>query len=214
MIINKNCILRLSRYKKSVVRLRAMGFKKVFSENLADAVGVTPSQVRKDFSQFGITGNKKGGYEIDDLVGKLNSVLGKDDEERVVLIGCGNIGSALMKYSGFKKEGINIIAAFDSDPVRISDRSTPPVFPVDMLESYISKNEIKTAIIAVPDMAAQSVFESIVRAGIRGVLNFAPIHLKSMSNVVITNVNLEMELEAVIYFVHFGGIIAEELEAE
>ena len=127
MTINRNCILRLSKYKKSVARLRSMGFKKVFSDNLADAIGVTPSQVRKDFSLFGISGNKKGGYEIDELINNLNKVLGKSDEEKVVLIGCGNIGTALIKYSGFVKEGINIVAAFDVDPEKINRKGVPPV---------------------------------------------------------------------------------------
>ena len=210
MTINRNCILRLSRYKKSVARLRSMGFKKVFSDNLADAIGVTPSQVRKDFSLFGITGNKKGGYEIDELVEKLNAVLGKNDVEKVVLIGCGNIGTALMHYNGFVKEGINIVAAFDTDPAKQDPAGKPPVLSVEKLGEYITRNSIKTAIIAVPDMSAQSVFDVVIGAGVKGILNFAPIHLRTPDEIVVTNVNLEMELEAVIYFAKAGSIIARE----
>ena len=212
MTINRNCILRLSRYKKSVARLRSTGVKKVFSDNLADAIGVTPSQVRKDFSLFGITGNKKGGYEIDELVEKLNNVLGKSDEEKVVLIGCGNIGTALMHYNGFVKEGIKIVAAFDTDPAKLDAAAVPPILPVETLEEFILKKKVKTAIVAVPDMAAQSVFDVLIRGGIKGILNFAPIHLRTPENIVVTNVNLEMELEAVIYFANAGAIISRPPE--
>jgi redox-sensing transcriptional repressor len=205
MVINRNCILRLSKYKKSVARLRSLGFKKVFSDNLADAIGVTSSQVRKDFSIFGITGNRKGGYDIDELIEKLNSLLGKNDEERVILVGLGNVGTALMKYNGFKKEGINIIAAFDSDPAKVNYQSVPPVLPAESVADFIMKNSIRTAIIAVPDLAAQGVFDTLVRSGIKGVLNFAPMHLRAPSDIVISNVNLEMELETVIYFVNTNG---------
>lgn len=212
MTINRNCILRLSRYKKSVTRLRSMGFKKVFSDNLADAIGVTPSQVRKDFSLFGITGNKKGGYEIDELVEKLNNVLGKNDVEKVVLIGCGNIGTALLHYNGFVKEGINIVAAFDIDLAKQNPDATPPILPIDSLQQFIAAHTIRTAIIAVPDMAAQSIFDIVIRAGIKGILNFAPIHLRTPEEIVVTNVNLEMELEAVIYFVNAGNMISRAKE--
>ena len=86
MTMNRNCIIRLSRYKAALYRLRSLGFIKVFSDNLADAIGVLPSQVRKDFSLFGISGNKRGGYQIDALLEKLNSILGKDRQHNVLLI--------------------------------------------------------------------------------------------------------------------------------
>ncbi|MDD5408814.1 MAG: winged-helix domain-containing protein, partial [Candidatus Omnitrophica bacterium] len=110
MITNKSCIIRLSRYKNSLHRLRALGFVKVFSDNLADAIGVLPSQVRKDFSLFGISGNKRGGYQVDSLIEKLNTILGKEQTQEVIVAGLGNIGNALMKYKGFEKEGIRISA--------------------------------------------------------------------------------------------------------
>lgn len=207
-MINRNCILRLSRYKKALSRLQAMGFKKVFSDNLADAIGVTPSQVRKDFSLFDITGNKKGGYDIEDLIEKLNRILGKEEEEKVILVGCGNIGQALLKYKGFRKEGINITAAFDADAAKVDPAGTVPVYPIDLLEKYIVNNHIRTAILAVPDMVAQGLFDAMLKAGIKGVLNFAPVHLRAPADVAVSNVNLEMELETVIYYVNAGGLIA------
>ncbi len=202
MLTNRNCILRLSRYRKALSRLRTLGFKKVFSDNLADAIGVTPSQVRKDFSLFDITGSKKGGYNIEDLLDKLGDILGKNEIEKVVLAGYGHIGKAMETYKGFKNESISIVAVFDNDRTKLNAAAEPPVLPVENMEEYIRENGIKTGIIAVPDLFAQSVLDVMIRAGIKGVLNFAPIRLRAPEDFIITNVNLEMEMEAVIYFVN------------
>lgn len=204
MIVNKNCILRLSRYKNALNRLKLLGFVRVFSDNLADAVGVTPSQVRKDFSIFGISGSKRGGYQVDSLIERLNLILGKNEMHKVVIAGVGNIGTALLNYKGFEKEGIKLVAAFDIDPEKL-DRDAPvPVLPLEELRDFARKNNIKIGIIAVPDMAAQQVLDLMLASGIRGVLNFAPIRLRGPADSVINNVNVELELENVIYFVNAG----------
>jgi redox-sensing transcriptional repressor len=202
MITNKNCIIRLSRYKNALYRLQALGFVKVFSDNLADAVGVTASQVRKDFSIFGISGNKKGGYQIDSLLEKLNSILGKDQLQKVIVVGAGHIGSALMRYRGFEKEGIKIVAGFDIDPAKINRSNPVAVLPLEEAKAFIKTNGIRIAILAVPDIAAQQAADIICTCGIKGILNFAPLRLKSAEGCIINNVNLEIELENLIYFVN------------
>jgi len=200
MITTKNAIIRLSRYKSALARLRNLGFVKVFSDNLADAVGVTAAQVRKDFSLFGITGHRRGGYQIDALIEKLNSLLGKDNLQKVIVVGCGNIGSALMKYKGFEQEGIKIVAGFDSSGTSVKKSSEVPILSVDELQSFVSKHKIHIGVIAVPEAAAQAVLDQMVAAGIKGILNFAPIRLRAPENIVINNVNLVLELESVVYF--------------
>ncbi|MDD5731197.1 MAG: redox-sensing transcriptional repressor Rex, partial [Candidatus Omnitrophica bacterium] len=170
MITNKNCVIRLSRYKNALYRLKSLGFIKVFSDNLADAVGVMPSQVRKDFSIFGISGNKRGGYQVDDLIEKLNGILGKNETQKAVIAGVGNIGMALIKYKGFEKEGIKIEAAFDIDPAKFNKATDIPVFALEELGAFIKNNKIKIGIIAVPDIAAQQVMDIMISAGIKGVL--------------------------------------------
>jgi len=202
MITNKNCIIRLSRYKNALYRLQALGFVKVFSDNLADSVGSTASQVRKDFSLFGISGNKKGGYQIDALLEKLNSILGKDQLQKVIVIGAGHIGSALMRYRGFEKEGIKIVAGFDIDPAKVNRSNFVPVFPLEEAKNFIKSNSIRIAILAVPDIAAQQALDAICTSGIKGVLNFAPLRLRAPEGCIINNVNLEIELENLIYFVN------------
>jgi redox-sensing transcriptional repressor len=198
---NKNCIVRLSRYRTALDRLKAMGFIKVFSDNLADAVDVTPSQVRKDFALFGLTGNKRGGYQIDELIEKLNHILGKNEVRNVIIVGSGNIGQALMKYNGFMKEGIKIIAAFDSDATKINRTSEIPVLPMEEMAEFVKSNNIKVGILAVPDTAATQVYENMVNAGIKGVLNFSPIKLRAKENIITNTVNIGLELENIIYYV-------------
>ena len=202
MVTNKNCILRLSRYKNALYRFKSLGFFKIFSDYLADAVGVTSAQVRKDFSLFGISGNKRGGYQIDALIEKLNNILGKNELQKVIMAGAGNLGNALMKYGNFEKEGIKIVAAFDIDPAKHNPRLSIPVFPLDDLDLYVRENGIKIGIITVPDIAAQHTLDAMVKVGIKGVLNFAPIQLKTSGDCIVNNVNLELELENLIYFVN------------
>ncbi|MDD5109460.1 MAG: redox-sensing transcriptional repressor Rex [Candidatus Omnitrophica bacterium] len=202
MITNKSCIIRLSRYKNALYRLRALGFVKVFSDNLADAIGALPSQVRKDFSLFGISGNKRGGYQVDILIEKLNTILGKEQIQEVVIVGLGNIGNALMKYKGFEKEGLRICACFDIDSTKYNRDSEIPVLPLEEMKEFVRSKHIRIGVIAVPDIAAQSVLDMMLACGIKGVLNFAPLRLRAAGDIVVNNVNLELELENVIYFVN------------
>jgi redox-sensing transcriptional repressor len=202
MITNKNCIIRLSRYKNALHKFREQGLLRVFSNSLAEAIGVLPTQVRKDFSLFGISGNKRGGYQIEALLEQLNKILGKDRLQKVIIAGAGNIGTALMKYNGFEREGLKIVACFDIDPKKIRKHSRIPILPLAALSSFVRANKIKLGVIAVPDIAAQAVLEKMISCGIKGVLNFAPLRLRAPQEVVINNVNLEHELENVIYFVN------------
>jgi len=202
MIVNKKTISRLSQYRSTLLRFRELGFVKVFSDTLGDAVGVTSSQVRKDFSLFGISGNKRGGYDIETLIEKLETILGKNREQDVIVVGLGNIGSGLVKYKGFEREGIRVVAGFDIDPTKINKKGPVPTYHLDDMTDFIKKNNIRVGIIAVPDIAAQQVFDVMIASGIRGILNFAPIRFQGAGDVIINDVNLQIELENVIYFVN------------
>lgn len=202
MMVNRKCIIRLSRYKSALKRLKALGFVKVFSGNLADAAGVTSSQVRKDFSLFGITGNRRGGYNVDELIEKIREILGKNELQKVVLIGAGSIGNALLRYKGFETGGIKIMAAFDIDPEKIRPDADTPILPLENFQDFVQQHSIRVGILAVPDIAAHHVSEIMISAGITGILNFAPIQLRGAEGVIINNINLEVELENLIYFVN------------
>jgi len=201
---NKNDVIRLSRYRNALIRLRALNFVKVFSDNLADATGVSASQVRKDFSYFNICGNRRGGYEVDELIRKLNKILNKDNIHKFIEVGAGNLGKALLRYPGFAKSGIKIIACFDVDKSKFDREAEIPVLPIEELDEFVRKNDVIYGIISTPDVAAQQVLVRMISAGIKGVLNFAPIFLRGPEDCVINNINLESEIENIIYFVNLA----------
>ena len=220
--MNKEFILRLTKYKRLIHKLKALGFERVFSNNLGDAIGVTPALVRKDFSTLHLSGNKRGGYNIDMLVEEFDVILGSDTPQNVILIGCGRIGQALMQYTGFASDDINLVAGFDQHPANIKISTPIPVFGMEKLKSFVDENNIKVGIIAVPDDEASSVLDLMVESGIRGVLNFAPVELKCQKydyscRCVIHNVNIGLELEHLFYQVStqdadFNGDFTEKAE--
>lgn len=183
-------------------RLKSLGFERVFSDNLAGAVGVTASQVRRDFAFFGISGNKRGGYAIDALIEKMRSLLGKGSIQKVIIVGAGHIGQALMHYKGFVKEGIRIVAAFDIDAQKQDQHQRIPVFSMECMQPYAREHDIKLGIICVPEHAAQEVFDQMLDTPIEGVLNFAPMRLIAHRDCEVHNVNVGLELETVVYFVN------------
>ncbi len=198
----KNSLKRIFLYRACLVRLKLMGVVRVYSYTLASETGVTSDQVRKDFSEFKITGNKRGGYNIDELLEKMESIFHRNQDHNIVLIGMGNMGLALSKYSRFVQRNMNIVATFDIDPFKQKQRSDIPVYSMNRLKEVIVRFKVRVAIIAVPEISAQEVADELVRHGIKGIVNFAPVLLKMPPDVVINNVNLCDELESVIYYVH------------
>ena len=212
--MNSDMLIRITRYYRALNRLRAIGLEKVFAHNLSDAAGVSAAVVRKDFSILSIHGQKRGGYEITDLIEKLSAILGKGDPQNVIVVGCGRIGKALMHYSGFEPDGIRVVAGLDTDPVVSSDVSHPvPVYPLSRLEEVIEALEVKVAIITVPEASAADTAEKLIDAGIKGILNFSPITLRAKpasdgeTPCVIHNINIALELEQIFYQLQFPDAI-------
>jgi redox-sensing transcriptional repressor len=198
----KNSLKRIFLYRACLTRLKMMGVEKVFSYTLANETGVTSDQVRKDFSEFGIRGNKRGGYKINELLVKMENIFHRNKDHNIVLIGMGNLGLALSKYSKFVQRNMNIVATFDIDPFKQKMRSDIPVYSMSRLKEIIDRFRVEVAILAVPEISAKEVIDELVKFGIRGIVNFAPVLLKVPPEVVINNVNLSDELESVIYYVH------------
>ena len=207
--MNSELLIRITKYYRALNKLKSIGLEKVFAHNLADAAGVSAAIVRKDFSSFDIKGQKRGGYEISNLVAEIGKILGKGDVQNVVVIGCGRIGKALMHYSGFEPDGIKIVAGFDSDPMVYADASSSiPVYPITRLDEVVQALSVKVAIITVPEIAASDCYQKVIDAGIKGVLNFSPITLKNTvledgSTVVVHNINIALELEQIFYELQF-----------
>lgn len=200
--IIKNSLKRIFLYRACLVRLKLMGVEKVFSYTLGNETGVSPEQVRKDFSEFNIKGNKRGGYKIDELLITMENIFHRNKDHNIVLIGMGNMGQALSKYSRFIQRNMNIVATFDIDPFKQKMRSDIQVYPMSRLKEIIDRFKVRVAIIAVPEISGQEVADELIRHGIMGIVNFAPVLLKVPPDIVVNNVNLCDELESVIYYVH------------
>ncbi len=198
----QNRINRLLSYKHLLNRFKSLGMVRVFSDNIADPLGISASLVRKDFGIFGISGSQKGGYTVNEVLVRINEILGSNEIQKVVIVGVGRIGEALMSYGGFQKDGIKIVAGFDIDIKKMTKSGETPVKPIEELENYVRENDINVAIMAVPDIAAQQTLERLKAAKIKGILNFTPVKFKSTEEITINNFNIENELVNLIYFVN------------
>ena len=201
--IPKKAIYRLSIYHRCLQKLHGNGVDTVSSTTLARAAGVKPAQLRKDLAYFGQFGTRGLGYPVEILSNIIRDTLRREHLQPVILVGAGNLGSALLRYHGFEKEGFEVVAAFDANPLATRARGIAvPVFPDAELEKFIAANSVKLAILCVPVEFAQAVVNRLVTAGIQGVLNFSPIVLEVSPDVTVNNVDLALELEHLSYFVH------------
>ncbi len=202
LVIPRKTIYRLSLYYRALQRLKANRVPTVSSAALAKAAGVKPTQLRKDITQFGQFGTRGLGYGVDALCQKLTDVLGTTQLQPVILVGAGHLGSALLRYPGFAKEGFEVVAAFDIDATRKRSRDLGvPVLPMSKVGAFSREKRIKMAILTVPGIVAQEVANELFASGILAILNFAPIILQAPDNAVVNNVDLAIELENLSYFI-------------
>lgn len=198
----RKAVYRLSIYQRCLQRLRENGVETVSSEALAKAAGVKSTQLRKDLGYLGQFGTRGLGYNVETLADAITAALGSTRLQPVVLVGVGNLGSALLRYSGFRKEGFEVIASFDRYPVRDRVAGTGvPLHHASEMEDYIQSHGVKMAILAVPATDAQTVANQLVRAGVQAVLNFSPTVLEVPESVYVNNVDLAIELESLSYFI-------------
>ncbi len=196
---SKKEIERLLKYRMCLHRLKNLGFENVFSYFLAEEIGVSSEQIRKDLSNFNIRGRKRSGYHIDKLLIDIEGVIGRDATKKIVIIGMGNIGTALAQNSDFKLNNMEIVAGFDINPDKLKKKLNIPVYNINKLEEIVSECQVTSAIIAVQAIAAQQVCNKLVSLNIKAIMNFAPIILKAPNDIVVNNVNLCNELISTIY---------------
>ena len=196
----KKSVKRLLQYRLFLLRLKELGFKSVFSHYIAEEIGVSSEQVRKDFSLNKIKGNKKAGYDIDSTLETLNDLFGRSEIRNVVLMGLGNLGRAMVyNNKNFLINKFQIVAAFDINPNKRKAIENVSVYKPEELQMIINKYNIKTAILTVPVISAQIVCNELIEAGITGIMSFVPIVLKIPRHVTVNNINLCNELEATTY---------------
>jgi redox-sensing transcriptional repressor len=200
--IPRKTVYRLSVYLRCLQRLQENGIETVSSEALAKVAGVKPTQLRKDLAYFGQFGTRGLGYDVTVLSKRISDELGTTRLQPVVLVGVGNLGLALLSYAGFEKEGFEIVAGFDEKPSKATRKGLKqPILPAARLAAYIRKHHIRMAILAVPAEVAQEITNTLVDAGVAGIMNFSPNVLSVPEEVMVNNVNLAIELENLSYFI-------------
>lgn len=190
---------RLSLYLRLLSDLEASGVQTLASEELARRCGTSAAQVRKDLSLFGTFGKRGTGYSVAELSAALRGILGLERRWKVALIGAGKIGAALLEYEDFRRQGFDIVAIFDTDPAKIGADWSGLCVRSDAELDVVLRAGIDIAIIAVPAAAAQAVATRVTAAGVRAILNFAPVKLDVPAHVELKTVNMAMELQGLSY---------------
>ena len=204
--ISDSTISRLSKYYRTLGRLIDKKVKTVSSDEIAEIDGVTSAQVRKDLSFFGTFGKRGLGYNTIDLQNNIGTILGLYKKWNVALVGIGNIGRALVDYQEFKKQGFIIKLLLDNDEEKIGELvGGLEVKSFANAVEHLEEDKIQIAIVAVPANVAQGVVNSLTEAGVKAILNFAPLSLKVPKGVMIKNENMSIELEALSYFLTNRG---------
>lgn len=192
--ISKSVLKRLPGYLAYLKTLPDDGSPYISATALANALGMGEVQVRKDLAMVSDGGRPKIGYQRLALIDDIEQFLGYDNTTDAVLIGAGKLGQALCGYTGFEAYGLNILAAFDAQPVTDRTDEGKPIYPMEQLESFCKANKVLMAIITVPAMYAQEVCDRLIGCGIKAVWNFAPTHLEVPENILVQNENMATSL--------------------
>jgi redox-sensing transcriptional repressor len=192
---------RLPLYLRALTRLKQEGKDVTSSHELGRHLGISSAQIRKDLSHFGGFGKQGTGYQIEYLVDKLEQVLQVDREWLVIVVGAGNLGSAIAHYRGFADRGFRIAWLIDASDERIGQKvGDLTVQPIGTMENIIRQHQVKMAMLAVPAEHAQSVADKLVDAGIRAILNYAPINIKVPDNVKVQYIDPVVHMQTMTYF--------------
>jgi redox-sensing transcriptional repressor len=199
-------VSRLSVYVRALQKLRNEGVVTTSSEKLAEQIGLTAAQIRKDLAYFGQFGVPGRGYYVENLHNELATILGINRRWEVALAGVGHLGYALLAYNGFKKQGFDVVIAFDQDPAKIGQTwEGVKIYDIADAPSVLPDSGAELGIIAVPAAGAQEACDAFVSGGLRSILSFAPGRLAAPSDVTVKRVDLAMELEWLSYYATNAG---------
>jgi redox-sensing transcriptional repressor len=206
-LIPNPAVRRLSLYLRQLEAFKRKERRTISSKQLGESLGLTDAQVRKDLAYFGQFGHPGIGYRVEDLIGQVRRILGTDKTWNVLLVGAGNLGRALMAYRGFTAKGFNLMAVFDNDPSKVGKKSGIfTIQPLSELEDTVRKHGIKLAMMTVPADVAQDVANQLIAAGIRGLLNFAPVSLQLPPEIALNAVDLAVSLEQLSFQANFQPV--------
>jgi redox-sensing transcriptional repressor len=204
---------RLPLYYRFLKNLHSSGKQRVSSAELSEAVKVDSATIRRDFSYFGALGKKGYGYNVNYLLTFFRKTLDQDELTKVALIGVGNLGTAFLNYNFLKNNNTKIEIAFDVDESKVGTFiGDVMVYHMDDVEAKIIESDVQVAILTVPAPVAQSITDKLVKANIKGILNFTPARLNVPSSIRVHHIDLAVELQSLIYFLkHYS---TEETEIE
>lgn len=213
-MISPKTVERLSLYRQILLDLQTRGEESVFSHNLADAIGNTSAQVRRDLMAVNLEANGTRGYPVAPLIRAIGEVLDAPVGERAALVGVGHLGQALLAHVQRYRPRFTVMAAFDTDPIwHQTVIANCQCYPVSDIPRVVRELDIRLAILAVPERAASEVAHQLVVAGIRGILNFAPTTLRVPDTVYVENIHFLTSLEKVSYFARHRQIDATNRES-
>jgi len=202
MKIPEKTIARLSLYYRCLYNLAQQGAFTISSKSLADLVGLKPDTIRKDLSYFGSFGKTGTGYAVNDLKKAIAQILGLEQGRKVAIIGMGNLGMALVGYKGFDALGFKIVCVFDNSPNKIGKKYRGRVCrPIKEFSKTVKAEGVQMVILTVPSEAVPEATKLVVNAGIKAILNFAPVYLSTPKDVRVINVDLASELKSLSFFV-------------
>ena len=199
--IPNETIRRLPIYLRGLAMLDQQGLKSVSSNKLADFVNAPPFLIRKDFSYFGDFGTRGVGYDIANLSRQIKKILNLDPGHKAALVGVGNLGSAVLAYPGFKIYGFEIEAAFDNDNTKIGKKIGRVLVEDISKINTLTRRGVTMAIIAVPEQEAQQVADSLVAAGVKGILNFSPKRIAVPKKVKVISIDIATDLARLPYYI-------------
>jgi len=204
-MISARSIGRLSLYRRLLNVFQAEGTRNVYSHQMATLAGCTAAQVRRDLMVLGYSGSPTHGYEVGRLIESLREFLDAPGGQGAALVGVGNLGKAILSYFAGRRPSLQITAAFDNDPYK-ANRVIHGCrcYAMENLYEVAQSQGIRLAIITVPAQSAQGVADALVKGGVRGILNFAPVRLRVPPHVHVEDIDMTVSLEKVAYFARLG----------
>ncbi|MGG0789482.1 redox-sensing transcriptional repressor Rex [Peribacillus simplex] len=201
---------RLPLYYRFLKNLHSSGKQRVSSAELSEAVKVDSATIRRDFSYFGALGKKGYGYNVNYLLSFFRKTLDQDELTKVALIGVGNLGTAFLNYNFMKNNNTKIEMAFEVSEEKVGKRiADMPIYHMDQIDTLLQENNITAAILTVPAQVAQTITDRLVKADIKGILNFTPARLTVPPSIRVHHIDLAVELQSLIYFLKHYPVVEE-----
>lgn len=205
-VLSSGVVERLSQYLNCLLQFREAGYKYISSRELGFCTGINPAEIRRDLIKIGSTGKKGLGYPVDELIKSVRKALGTGLQEKVALVGAGNLGTAIAGFTGLRRHGFKIEAIFDIDPQKVGKEINGiPVFHVNELERIVKELNVRIGIIATPREAAQEVAQKLIKGGVKIIVNYTDAVIKAPPGIKVHNTNPVVELLHTLYYLAKSG---------